>query len=264
MLYTSNRQVNIMNSRKKFNDRPGKFWLYGIHAVVSALKNPNRKCHNLFTTSNVFEEVSHLCDSIANLNIHITDVKTIAAKLPPQSIHQNIALEVSPLAEHTPEDLVVLANQAEHQCIVILDQVTDPHNIGAILRTCAAFSILGVIIPKDNSPSENATIAKSSCGALELVPLVKVTNIVRTMNYLKTQGYWCIGLDGQARSLIADTLSHQKLVLVLGSEDTGLRRLTRENCDLSVKIPISSAMESLNVSNAAAIALYEISRLAKK
>ena len=142
----------------------------------------------------------------------------------------------------------------------MLDQVTDPHNIGAILRSAAAFEAAAVILPDANAPEESGTLAKSACGGLEIVPLIRVPNLVRAIETLKKVGFWVIGLDGSAKKTMAQDKLPAKTVFILGSEGDGLRRLTAENCDYMLKLPISDKMESLNVSNAAAIALYEFNR----
>ena len=147
--------------------------------------------------------------------------------------------------------------------MVILDQVTDPHNIGAIVRSAAAFSADAVILTEYNSPSENNTIVKCAAGACESVPLVKVTNLASCMKTLKKEGYWIIGLDGHTETELNQSIFSDKIALVLGSEGTGMRKLTKDNCDYIAKIKISSNLESLNVSNAAAIALYEFSRFSE-
>lgn len=137
--------------------------------------------------------------------------------------------------------------------------MTDPHNVGAVLRSAAAFDASAVILTDRNAPEATGTLAKSASGALELVPLITVSNLTRAMKTLKDLGFWCVGLDGRAPSTLRETSLPDKIALVMGSEGFGLRRLTAENCDYTVKLPISERVESLNVSNAAAIALYEMS-----
>lgn len=231
------------------------FWLYGHHAVVEALKNPNRQKLNLRMTN----EVNLDKDLIANIPTQIVSRQEIQRILPDGAVHQGLALQVRPL-ENDWNDFLHLAEQKEQAVVVILDQVTDPHNIGAILRSAAAFEALAVIIPENNAPEESGTLAKSACGGLEIVPLLRVTNLVRAMKDLKDIGFWCLGMDGRAKQSISDKKLPIKTVFVMGSEGEGLRRLTAENCDYMVKLPISPKMESLNVSNATAICLYEFSK----
>ncbi|MFV9876270.1 MAG: 23S rRNA (guanosine(2251)-2'-O)-methyltransferase RlmB [Rickettsiales endosymbiont of Dermacentor nuttalli] len=231
-------------------------WIYGKHAVFAALKNPNRKCHTLLVTKHTYPEI--LNSAIPNnkkIQIIITDINTIASRLPHGAVHQNIALEISPLPNLSLETLINNISNTKN-CIIILDQITDPHNIGAILRSAAAFDCLCVIIPRNHAPNENSTIAKSSSGALESVPLIRVINLAHTINYLKSVGYWSIGLDASSSTYLTDNKLPDKAVFIMGNEEAGLRRLTKEKCDFLMKIPISEKIESLNVSNAAAITLY--------
>lgn len=230
----------------------GSYFLYGRHPVEAALLNPKRKLKRLFATKNAASTLPALP---ADLQAQVVTGEELAAMLPEGSVHQGIALEVLPLGDGNLDDIAW-----RERPIVILDQVTDPHNIGAILRSAAAFDAAGVIVMKHNAPDETGVLAKSASGALEVVPYVRVPNLVQTMEYLKKKGYWCAGLDGTATQTLAEAKLTAKTVLVMGAEGAGLRRLTSENCDLLVKLPISEKMESLNVSNAAAIALYELNR----
>ena len=232
----------------------GNLWLYGHHAVVEALKNPNRQKTMLKMTKE-----SVLPDNIIGAVAHqIVSRQEIDSLIGPNAVHQGLALQVKPLPQQTLDD--VIDNVPDKAVVLILDQVTDPHNIGAILRSAAAFDALAVILPDACAPEENATLAKSACGALEIVPLVRVTNLVRAMQQLKDAGFWCLGLDGYAHEFISDKKLPARTAFILGSEGDGMRRLTAENCDYTIKLPISEKMESLNVSNAAAVALYEFYR----
>ena len=232
----------------------GTLWLYGHHAVVEALKNPNREKILLKMTKE-----SVLSDKvIGNINHQITSRQEIDSLVGQNAVHQGLALQVKPLAQKTLDD--VLEKIPQKAVILILDQVTDPHNIGAILRSAAAFDAVAVVIPDACAPEENAVLAKSACGALEIVPLVRVTNLVRAMQQLKDAGFWCLGLDGYAKEFISDKKLPARTAFILGSEGDGMRRLTAENCDYTIKLPMSDKMESLNVSNAAAVALYEFYR----
>ena len=230
-------------------------WLYGHHAVVEALKSPNRQKIILKMTNDAAIDKK----IIGNVPTQIVSRQEIQRILPEGAVHQGLALQVRPL-ENDWNDFLRKAEQKKHGVVVVLDQVTDPHNIGAIMRSAAAFDALGVIIPEANAPEESGTLAKSACGGLEIVPLLRVTNLVRALKELKDIGFWCLGMDGQARQSIGDKKLPDKTVFVMGSEGEGLRRLTAENCDYMVKLPISAKMESLNVSNATAICLYEFSR----
>ena len=232
----------------------GALWIFGHHAVVAALQNPNREKLILKQTKEAV-----LSKELTNcVNTQIVSRQEIDSLAGIGAVHQGLALQVKPLSMPTLDE--VLNKQPTKAVILILDQVTDPHNIGAILRSAAAFDALAVIIPDANAPQESAVLAKSACGALEIIPLIRVTNLVRTMQQLKDAGFWCLGLDGYATELIGDKKLPEKCAFVLGSEGDGMRRLTAENCDYTIKLPISDKMESLNVSNAAAIALYEFNR----
>ena len=159
------------------------------------------------------------------------------------------------------EDLICDTKKLEKALVVILDQVSDPHNVGAILRSAAAFGAMAVIVPDANAPEETGTLAKSASGALEVIPLIRVANLSRAMEMLKKADFWCVGMDGYAKKEMGEDRLPQKCALVMGSEGEGMRRLTAENCDYMVKLPIARTVESLNVSNACTIALYEWNRI---
>lgn len=229
----------------------GAYWLYGTHAVTAALANSRRKILRVLATDNALGRLKET----SKKPVERIETEALQRLLPPGAVHQGVAAEVLPLE---PMDLTDLDLANESRPLLLLDQVTDPHNVGAILRTAAAFDIAAVICPKDHAPQETATLAKSASGALEIMPLVYVTNLVQAMETLKKSGYWLVGLEGEARETIAEANLSGKTALVLGAEGKGMRRLVGEHCDLRVKIPISEKMESLNVSNAAAVALYAI------
>ena len=246
--------------------RSGLPLLYGKHAVLSALANPRRRIRRLLLTlesrDGLQGEIEQALSNGGHSTIEILafDTRDIEDRLPPGAVHQGIALEAeAPQSLHI-EDVINQTEEDAKATIVILDQATDPHNIGAILRSAAAFGAAAVVIQDRNSPIVTGTMAKAASGALEHVALVRTTNLVRAMDKLKAAEYWCIGLDGMATQTLAESRLSGRVALVLGAEGAGLRRLTRENCDLLVKVPMSDAVESLNLSNAAAIALYEKAR----
>jgi 23S rRNA (guanosine2251-2'-O)-methyltransferase len=207
------------------------------------------------------ESSSRLPKGVANRpGPEIVERQDIERMLPAGAVHQNLALLVGPLPETAIEDLCREAENLEKATIVVLDQAVDPQNIGAILRSAAAFGAQAVILPSRHSPSATPALAKAASGALEAVPLVQVTNLARALDLLKKAGFWCIGFDMDAPITLAEADLGGKAALVLGAEGEGLRRLTRETCDLLVRIPLSDAMESLNLSVTAAIALYETKR----
>ncbi|MCE3233630.1 MAG: rRNA methylase [Rickettsiaceae bacterium] len=240
-------------TKNTYNSGNSSIFLYGKHACIAALGNPNRKILRLLATKN---SIADIPAKLRPKNIEIVENKDFD-KLIPNSrdvVHQGIVLEVAPLADTSLNAII------NERLLVILDQVTDPHNVGAILRSCAAFGAGGVIFPKDNAPAESGTLAKTASGALEIVPICRVTNLARTIEQLKKDGFWVMGLDGHTKTNIGDADLSGKIALVMGAEGKGLRQLTRENCDFLVRLPISEAVESLNVSNAAAVALYECVR----
>jgi 23S rRNA (guanosine2251-2'-O)-methyltransferase len=201
----------------------------------------------------------------AGLSLQTVPRRDIDALLPEGTVHQGVVLFTAALDQPMIEDLLGVAGPApdddsapHRRVIVLLDQVTDPHNVGAILRSAAAFGALGVVALDKGAPEESGTLAKSASGALEAVPYISVINLARTLDVLKEAGFWCLGLAGEATQSLAGSAPGEAVALVLGAEGSGLRRLTRERCDLLVKLPTRPPIESLNVSNAAAVALYEL------
>ncbi|CAA7625400.1 rRNA methylase [Candidatus Terasakiella magnetica] len=236
----------------------GAFWIYGTHAVYAALDNPQRKIRRLIATS---EAAKTLADTRRQTRaVEPVERIEIDRQLPPGAVHQGLAALVEPLPGMGIEDVARSASMRDSAVVVILDQVTDPHNVGAILRSAAAFGAMAVIVPDRHAPEETGALAKSASGALERMPLVRVTNVVRALDELKTAGFWTAGLAADAPKTLAEAKLSGRVALVLGAEGEGLRRLTREHCDHLVRLPMTGEMESLNVSNAAAIALYEVAR----
>ncbi len=243
----------------------GAHWLWGTHAVEAALANPERKILRLVATAETADSLkTKFAETDQDLH-HTPDLSSrddIARLLPPGAVHQGIALLVKPLKQLVIEDLCdrVIGNDTESALVVLLDQVTDPHNVGAIMRSAAAFGALGVVVPDRNAPDVSGVLAKSASGAVETIPLVRTVNLVRALEMLKKAGFWVVGLDGTAERSLASHALQGKIALILGGEGDGLRRLTREKCDFVAKLPMKGPIESLNVSNAAAIALYELTR----
>lgn len=224
-------------------------WLYGRHAVLAALANPQRRFRRLLLTAEAAK--GWPAGPIAPA---VVDRAEIDRLLPPGSVHQGIALLPEPLDEIELEDVIAAADG--RTLLLVLDQVTDPHNVGAILRSAAAFGAAAVILPDRNAAPVTGTLAKSASGAVEHVPLVRVVNLARALRTLKDAEFWCIGLEGTAERSLAEALPAGRCALVLGAEGEGLRRLTAETCDELARLPTREAFASLNVSNAAAIALY--------
>lgn len=238
-------------------------WLYGWHACLAALGNPHRQCHRLVLAgepdsgqarqlARIFEQPELRLPEPEQL-----DRDEMAALLPPGAVHQGIALQAAPLP--TPDLHELLTDlPSGRQVIVALDQVSDPHNVGAILRSAAVFGGLAVLNTERHAPTETGTLAKSASGGLESVPYIQVTNLARSLDQLKEAGFWVFGLASEASEPLPGADLPERLVLCLGAEGAGLRRLTRERCDLLVRLPTPGSLQDLNVSNAAAVALYEL------
>lgn len=247
------------------NNSTKSYWIYGKHAITAALSNPNRRCLRLIATQNAIYQADSLLGLCKQRNVgyEILDPRQFQRFVPDTAVHQGLACEVAPLQsydlyEWLNEPRAADFNKDKPLTIVMLDQVTDPHNVGAILRSCAAFGVGALIVPKHHSPDENAVIAKSASGALDMVPMITVTNLNQTIDLLKEEGFWSFALDVPASSNISLLKGYEKILLVLGAEGKGIRPSTLKHCDVIMQIPIISAIGSLNVSNAAAIALYEI------
>jgi 23S rRNA (guanosine2251-2'-O)-methyltransferase len=229
-------------------------WLYGWHAVLAALRNPERRVSSLCVTENALTRLKE--QGVALPPVTLMKPAEFSRFLPEDAVHQGIAMQVAPLPDLTLEE--ALEQIADPGRVLLLDQVTDPHNVGAMLRSAAAFGVGAVVLTDSHAPGESAVLAKTACGALEWVKLVRVVNLARALEVLKAKGYWIAGLDGEATQQLRDAKLSGNIALVAGAEGAGLRRLTREGCDFMVKIPLDPRMESLNVSNAVAIALYEV------
>ncbi|WP_262695974.1 23S rRNA (guanosine(2251)-2'-O)-methyltransferase RlmB [Kordiimonas aquimaris] len=237
--------------------RKDSYLLYGRNSVEAALANPERECLRLFATKKALTNLSGI-KSVHNTPTHeINDTQAFEHIIPSDSPHQGIFLETRPLPGCAIEDLIPISE--EKNIILMLDQVTDPHNVGACLRSAAAFGARAVITQDRNSPGESGVLARASAGGLETVPWVRAANLSQALDTLRSMGYWHIGLDGNTDMAIKDADIGNNVVVVMGSEGSGLRPLVRKNCDLITKIPMSGKVESLNVSNAAAIALYQLS-----
>jgi len=245
-----------------------RIWLYGIHPVLAALANPRRRAVRVLMTADAEASIGARLEVLGQSNPsglptpEIVSREIIDRSLPRGAVHQGVAAQVQGLDDTDIEDICRATEGLDNARVIILDQVTDPHNVGAVIRSAAAFNAAAVILPERNSPGDGGVLAKSASGALERVALVRVVNLARTLQRLKQAGFWCVGLDGDAQTPINEADLSGRVALVLGAEGEGLRRLTREHCDLMVRIPINRGMDSLNVSNAAAIALYELARRA--
>jgi 23S rRNA (guanosine2251-2'-O)-methyltransferase len=245
--------------------RGSGYWLFGAHAVTEALRNPRRRPHRLLYTAEAAGQHQPLLKLAAARpqgapSLEQTDRETIGRILPSGAVHQGLAVQVEPLPALDILDVCADLTDAGRAVLVLLDQVTDPHNVGAVLRSAAAFGAAAVIVTERNAAPESGVLAKAASGALEHVPLVHVTNLARAMEIIKKSGFWCVGLAADAPQSLAAADLTGRIALVLGSEGSGLRRLTREHCDLLVRLPTQGPIGQINVSNAAAIALYELAR----
>jgi len=224
---------------------------YGRHAVYAALDNPDRRLINLWGTR---EEIGKIVIP-DGLTVQYAEVNDLARFVPKDAPHQGIVLEVAPLEDVWLTDALAVAND-DNRPLLILDQVTDPHNVGAIFRTAAAFGAVAVVTQDRHSPPESGALAKAASGGLEIMPWVRVVNLARALEEIAEAGYWRIGLTGHAEVTLDQALTPGRNALVLGAEGDGMRHNIQEHCDQLAKLPMSGQMESLNVSNAAAIALY--------
>ncbi|WP_428490732.1 TrmH family RNA methyltransferase [Rhodopila sp.] len=233
----------------------GTLWLYGHHAVAAALANPNRRLRRLQLTEEAEAAIGKHLPPPWAVSPERVDRARLDHLLGRDVAHQGAALLADPLA---PPSLQSVLDKPG--VIILLDQVTDPRNVGAILRSAAAFGAAAVITQDRNAPEETGGLAKAASGALETMPLLRAVNIARTIIALKAANVWCIGLDAAGAPLSGPAFADRRVALVLGAEGEGLRRLTRETCDEIAGLTIKGAVESLNVSAAASVALYELSR----
>jgi len=235
----------------------GGQWLYGLHAVQAALTNPRRKLGRAALTPRAIEIIGEKL--LKRVRVETLEPGAIDRLLPPGAVHQGAALEAWPL-KALDLDEILSETSGTRRVVLVLDQLSDPHNVGAILRTAAAFGVTAVVVQDRHAPPQSGALAKAASGALDLIPYVEVVNIARTLDELAERGFWRIALAGDGEQTLAESVPVGDVALVLGSEGAGIRRLVREHCEASAFIPISETMESLNVSNAAAIALYELRR----
>jgi 23S rRNA (guanosine2251-2'-O)-methyltransferase len=234
----------------------GTVWLFGLHAVRDALLNPERRRRRLVVTRNAAERLAEAI-AASGMAPEIADPRRFDAPLDPQSVHQGAALEVEPLDWGSVSE--VCAPKGAAPLVLLLDRVTDPHNVGAILRSAEVFGARAVIAPRRHAAPETGALAKAASGALERQPYLRVPNLANAIGSLREMGYAVVGLDGAAEAEVASAaaaFADRPLALALGAEGPGLRELTGKLCDRLARIPAAGAFGSLNVSNAAAVALY--------
>lgn len=232
----------------------------GLHSCIAALENPRRKCLKLLVSLKKINKYKELIEKFKHkIAVEFITEAQVQNLMKEETVHQGIILIARPLPIFSLQNLLKETHNQEKCTVVALDQVKDPRNIGAILRICAAFNVDFIILPKDNTPPETFSMAKTASGALDIVPLVTVTNLRSAIDYLKAEGFWCYGIENIGNTVIDLVNFSNKALIIFGSEESGLRRLTLESCDYLINIPISSKMESLNVASAAAIVLHKAS-----
>jgi 23S rRNA (guanosine2251-2'-O)-methyltransferase len=238
--------------------------LYGVHPVSAAWVNPERQCRHLYGTPQAVAAFQPMLDKANNMGLKrpapvVAERDAIDRMLPPGAVHQGLALDSEPLPEIGLDDVLIAAG-AGPVALVLLDQVTDPHNVGAVLRSAAALGAKGVIVQSRHAPAVTGVLAKAASGAVEAVPLISETNLSRAIERLRDEGFYVAGLDEAGTVSLAEAEFGDRVVLALGAEGEGLRRLVAEHCTALVSLPTVPPIGSLNVSNAAAIGLYEIAR----
>jgi 23S rRNA (guanosine2251-2'-O)-methyltransferase len=227
--------------------------LWGRHAVAAALDNPNRKVLKAWAT----RDAANFMQFPQDVSVTMAEAPDLGRLVPNDAPHQGVVIEVEPLEDAWLDG--ILNDAPERAVLLVLDQVTDPHNVGAILRSAAAFGAIGIVTQDRHSPPESGAIAKAASGALERLPWARVVNLARALEEIGDAGFWRIGLTGDVETDLKSALGPPRVALVLGAEGPGLRHNTREHCDALARLPISETVESLNVSNAAAVALYAAS-----
>lgn len=252
-----------MNFKKNNKNAPR---LYGFHAVREAWLNEDRTINTLFLTQQAARGFEKTMLEAKKKGLRRPDATTIEKDkldklLPKGAVHQGIALSCPTLEESDLQDFIIRSETQERTVLCILDQVTDPHNVGAILRSASAFGIDGVVMQKKHAPALEGVLAKTACGAVDHIDVAHATNLSRAINELQENGFYVVGLDERGERQIGDVAQdtrHNRLAVVLGSEGDGIRHLIKETCDELIKLPTQGAIASLNVSNAAAVTFYEI------
>ena len=241
-----------MSRKRSHHQRgtPQRPRLWGRHAVAAALDNPNRRVLKAWAT----RDSAGLMQFPKDVPVTLADVADLGRLVPADAPHQGVVIEVDPLEDVWLDEIV--AGAGDRAVLLVLDQVTDPHNVGAILRSAAAFGAVGIVTQDRHSPPESGALAKAASGALETMPWVRTVNLARALEEIAEAGFWRIGLTGDADTDLKEALGPQRVALVLGAEGKGLRELTRQSCDRLCRITTAGPIASLNVSNAAAVALH--------
>jgi len=253
----------VKKEKDEKNSQKQTYWIFGLHAVRDALVNQNRKKFRLMTTKNAAVKLSESI-SVSGMIPEIFDTREFKPPIDKNSVHQGAVLEVESLKWGSLDDLIM--NSINNPIrLILLDQVMDPHNVGAILRSAEVFGASAVVGTKIHSPSETGALAKSASGALERQPYIRIRNLADTLLHLKKMGFICIGLDEKAENTLPDIqdISSRPTALVFGSEGSGLRLRTKQTVEFLVKVPFTTDFGSLNVSNAAAVAFFQLQELSK-
>ena len=241
---------------------PAERWLYGAHAVLAALHNPARRCRQLLMTEDAARRLEREIAALpaAALTPVVTTRADIERRLSDAAVHQGIALEADPLPVLGLPAMIAGLGEQSAATLIALDQVSDPQNAGAVIRAAAAFGAAALLLTERHAPPITGALAKAAAGALEHVTIVRVGNLVSAIDTLKDSGFWCLGLDASAQEPLTgfDAAGYERLVVAVGAEGKGLRRLTREHCDILLRIPMAAGIESLNVASATAVTLFAL------
>ncbi len=253
--FNKNKSAQHQRRGSRAKKQPERLYIYGMHTVRAALMNPQREKKRLFATENALERINVDLETHAPRQVEVVESAALNRMVGAEAVHQGVVLEVAPLAATHLEDLV------QNRLLLVLDQITDPHNVGAILRTAVAMNAGAVISTSRHSAQETGVLAKSASGAVDMIDHIQVGNLANAISQLSDQGYFCIGLDSEGPLPLEQTFEltpnqGKHIALVLGAEGQGLRKKTRETCDALARLDMPGAIKSLNVSNATAIALY--------
>lgn len=237
--------------------------LYGLHAVREAWLNKERTIKTLYLTSSSQKNFEDIAKKANELGLDrpiptILDKDQLNKLLPKDAVHQGIALTCEALEELDTQDLIIHTHTQKRSVIALLDQVTDPHNVGAIMRSASAFGLSGIIMQTRHAPALEGVLAKTACGAVDHLPVAYATNLSRALEDLQDAGFTALAMDERGEKTIGEIGSFDKVVVVLGSEGSGIRKLIKEKCDILTRLPTGGAIASLNVSNAAAVAFFAL------
>lgn len=253
---TKNRAPNSRSGPPRLDAEA--LWIFGRHASLAAAANPQRHVRRLLALSNHAHALTDAAERAGRARpaVEVVGRHDFNHLLPPGATHQGLAVQASPLSSDSLEDVLDKHDAQSEQLLVVLDQVSDPRNVGAVLRSAAAFGAVAVVLQDRHGPHESGVLAKAASGALETVPLVRVTNIARALRSMRERAFTCVGLDHTARQSVNNAQLPDRVSLVIGAEGTGLRRLVRDTCDTLACIPIAPEVDSLNLSVAASLAMF--------